>query len=259
MTNQNGTPGALVSRQANLATTITPPQRPMSEAMELATAMARAGDMLPKEYRNNPGSCMLAIDWSDRNGVPILDVLASVSFVNGKPLVGARLQRKLAARAGYLTRKVAGDERSCTVAVFGPEGTEVGSYTFTIEQARALKLVDRSPVWKADPAQMLWHRATTRALDHYGPADLAPLWVEDDPVTAAVRPAPAVEVVDVDADVVEAEVVDDGAVTVEDLRAAGKVVDILRTATELAGTDVTTLDDVVADQELANRVLGALQ
>ncbi|WP_196300583.1 hypothetical protein, partial [Streptococcus pneumoniae] len=68
-----------------------------------------------------------------------------VSFRDGKSSVGARLQRKLASRAGYVTRKIAGDETFCTVAVIGPDGHEVGGegngrFTYTIELARALNL-----------------------------------------------------------------------------------------------------------------------
>lgn len=188
-------PAPLVSRQAAVPTHAPAPAMGAfkPENLQIAEAMARATDLLPKEYANKPGACLLAMDWAERNDVAILDVLANVSFVHGKPVIGARMQKKLAARVGYRTQKVAGDETYCTVAVYDPDGVELGQATYTIEMAQALNLTSRSAVWRADPAQMLFHRATTRALDHYGPGELSVLFSEEAP--------PEADPVDVVADV----------------------------------------------------------
>ena len=185
----------LVSRQAATPTHVAPAQRPLSELEAQAKMIAAVPtEMLPKLYQRNPGACMLAIDWAGRNGVSILEAIGEVSFVHGRPVVSARLQKKLASRAGYRTQKISGDETQCTVAVIDPQGEKVGEATYTIEQAQALGIA-KGQIWQADPAQMLFHRATTRALDHYGPADLAGMFADPyeapDPVDAVEAPVGA--------------------------------------------------------------------
>lgn len=251
----------LVSRQAQHVVTA-PAAPPPSlgafkpENLQIAESLARAGDMLPKGYQGKPGACLLAMDWAERNNVAILDVLAQVSFVHGKPVVGARMQKKLAARAGYRTQKVEGDERSCTVAVFGPDGVELGRSTFTFEMAERLDLVKNNPLYRKDPAQMLFHRATTRALDHYGPGELANVFadVEPDPDDASPPPAPAapapVDVPAVEAETAPAPTQDGG--TESDLKAWLKEAglsqgDAIRAIREQLGYDHQTLADVAAD------------
>lgn len=177
---------SLVSRQADAA----PAPHPMAmsgvtnhlpEKLQLANALSKAGsDNLPKGYVGNPGACLMAIDYAERMELTLFEVIAEVSFNRGRPTVGARLQKKLAGRRGYHTQKVEGDHESCTVAVYGPTGTEVGRATYTYAQAEALGIIYNNgqsgtlkSTWAGDPAQMLFHRATTRALDHYGPVEYA--------------------------------------------------------------------------------------
>lgn len=165
------------------------------EMLQMAEALAKAGtELLPKAFVNNVGGCLMAIDWSIRYNVAIFEVLGGVSFRNGRATPDARMQKKLASRSGYLTRKIAGDEKSCTVAVYGPDGKEVngdgnGRFTYTIAIAEALGLTRQNALYGKDPAVMLYHRATTRALDQFGPSELAGVFVDpyedDDPVDVA--------------------------------------------------------------------------
>lgn len=250
----------LVSRQAATPSAVQPAHlgafKP--ENQWRAEQMSKATDMLPRAYHNKPGACLLALDYAERNELPIFDVVANVAFVHGRPVLSARLQKRLAARHGYRTQKVAGDERSCTVAVFGPDGTKLGEATYTIELAHAHGLVSRSDIWKADPAQMLFHRATTRALDHYGPGELAMVFAEEPASSdtldvlgagASLEPPEAIEAPP------EPEQAQE--VTEDDLRAAGKVGEIIKAA-KAHGLDVGLVSDVVADQAVARAVLGDL-
>ena len=172
---------AMVSRQA------TPSNAPVAMQAQTDALVTRAKmvascprDMLPKQYHGNVGACLLAVDWAERNDVGILEALGQVAFVHGKPVVSAVMQRKLAARAGYGTKLIDGNHETATVAVIDPDGNEVGRATYTIGLAQDLDLVNKSAVWKADPAHMLVLRATTRALMYYGPADLAVTLVDDE-------------------------------------------------------------------------------
>ncbi|MEM9655160.1 MAG: hypothetical protein AAGA65_23925 [Actinomycetota bacterium] len=162
----------------------------LEQKMKMANAIAAApSSMLPKGYEGKPGACLLAIDYAERMDLALFEVLAEVSFNRGRPTVGARLQKKLAARMGYRTRRIEGDEQSCTVAVIGADGEEVGRATYTMDIAKALGICYRTDegnnrvlksTWAGDPAQMLFHRATTRALDHYAPGEYSGAFTDGD-------------------------------------------------------------------------------
>ena len=163
-----------ILRSRQPATHTPPPRAELSERMTEAKALATAGDLIPKEYRNNPGACLLVMDWSESHGVALFDAMGHVAFFNGKATVEARLQRAMAARAGYFTRVTAeGDEPGheyCTVAVYDSAGTELGSYTMTHAKAMLLDVYQRNANYKKALDQMLLARATTRALDRYATA-----------------------------------------------------------------------------------------
>jgi hypothetical protein len=158
------------------------PQGPSDALIEKAKMLAASGDMLPKHYADKPGACMALLDWCDRNDVSILEGIADVSIIRGKPVVSAELQMRLAGRSGYSTRQVAADETSATVAVYGPDGAELGQSTYTIEMAGDYGLLAKSrksaerggtDFWKTDPRWMLIKRATTRALAEWTSGQVA--------------------------------------------------------------------------------------
>ena len=252
MTDITPTSGQLVSRQAAQPAALTPPaQAPhlgafKPENLQIAEQLARATDMLPRGYHGKPGACLLLLDWCERNGVSLLEAAGEISFVQGKPNIGARLQKQLAARHGYRTKKVKGDERSCTVAVFDPDGNESGRFTYTIELAERLGLTKRNEMYAKDPAQMLWHRATARALDHFGPGELAPVMadalVDLDPADVAQLPEPETEAEGTEAPSDVADETPFGDVTVEDLKAA------IRAAGRRQADAVKHVADTVGDQ-----------
>lgn len=197
--------------------------------MQTAVAIARAGEMLPKAYRNQPGAILLAIDWAERHDLSVMDALHGVSWVHGRPVVDSTLQRAMARNAGYDVRVVTATAEQATVHVL--RGTEVvGSANYTIDEARAAGLTGKDN-WKKHPADMLVARATTRAIKWFcaealiggavSPEELDE--IVSDPVQTIVPPAPSPPVVsgvpaatntDQD-DVTDAEVIEDEPETVD--------------------------------------------
>jgi hypothetical protein len=153
--------------------------------MREAQALSQAGDLIPPQYRNKPGACLLAMDWAHRHDVALYDVLGHVAFFGGKATVEARLQRQMAARSGYFTKVVAEGtdpgQEFCTVAVFDDQGRELGRYTMTHDKAKLLDNYKRNANYQKSLDQMLLARATTRALDRYATAPtLVGVFVDED-------------------------------------------------------------------------------
>lgn len=170
--------------------------------------IARAGDAVPKSYRQNPGAVLLALEWAAARDVDALSAIQTVSFVSGRPVIDSTMQRALAKRAGYRVVVKAASTDAATVEVH--EGGELlGSVTYTLDEAKAAGLLGKDN-WRHHPKAMLVARATTQAMRWFAPevmvgievADPDPIaTLESEPVeTSEPRSAPA------EAETVEAEV-----------------------------------------------------
>ncbi len=198
-------------------------------AMQKATAIARAGDMLPKSYRGQPGAIVLAMDWADRHGLSIMDAIHGVAWVQGRPVIDASLQRALAQAAGYRIIVEDVSTEAASVSVSSAEGELIGRATYTIEEAKVAGLAGKDN-WRKNPADMLVARASTRAIKWFCPGvliggALSPEDVEQTDAIATLTPtasadydAPAPEP---EPEVIEAEVVSAPFTPAEAAAAAG--------------------------------------
>jgi len=178
-----------------------------------AKALAQAGDVLPRAYRDRPGALLLVDQWAKARGIDTLTAIQTVSFIDGKPIVDATMQRALAKRAGYRVRVIEATDRQATVVVL--EGSdEIGRETFTMQDATRMGLSGKDN-WKKNPRNMLVARATSNAIRWHAPEVLAGIGTEDEDddvpfaqiaAPAEVRQPDAKSVVVVeDAEVVETE------------------------------------------------------
>ena len=227
--------------------------------MTTAVAIAKAGEMLPRSYRGQPGAVLLAIDWAERHDVSVMDAIHGVSWVQGRPVVDSTLQRALASNAGYSVRVTQANAQSATVKVYGNGGELVGEATYTIDEAKQAGLAGKDN-WKKHPTDMMVARATTRAIKWFCPEALIGGAITadelDDVVSdvvtdlAPVQSRPAVEHVKLDVvdeptdDVVDAEIVsdDDGKASTEARNMAKAALSDVKTA-GLYQTAVTMMVD----------------
>jgi hypothetical protein len=135
--------------------------------MAKATAIAKAGDLLPRTYRANPGAVLLAMDWADRVGLSVMDAIHGVAWVQGKPVIDATLLRALAIKAGYRVLVTDASRTSATAkVVLTTTGETLGSVTYSMEDAKTAGLAGKDN-WKKNPEDMLVARATSRAVRRY--------------------------------------------------------------------------------------------
>ena len=230
--------------------------------MTTAVAIAKAGEMLPRSYRGQPGAVLLAIDWAERHDVSVMDAIHGVSWVQGRPVVDSTLQRALASNAGYAVRVTQANGQSATVKVYGNGGELIGEATYTMDEAKQAGLAGKDN-WKKHPTDMMVARATTRAIKWFCPEALIGGAIAadelDEVVTdvvtdlAPVQSRPAVETVKLDVpdnltdDVVDAEIVsdasdDDGKASTEARSMAKAALSDVKTA-GLYQTAVTMMAD----------------
>lgn len=135
------------------------PAASLPEKMEWARAMA-SSNLLPRQYQNNPGNLLFAVEYADALGVSRINAITSIHVIEGKPSASADLIASMVRRAGHKLR-VSGDDTYALaqlIRVDDPEFTYEARWD--VAKARAAGLLGKS-VWKAYPAAMLRSRAIT--------------------------------------------------------------------------------------------------
>ena len=113
-------------------------------------------------------------------GLPLWSV-RELSLISGKLVVSSRLLRALANRAGLVIERVDDSDESCTaVLVRASTGEQLGSSTFTIDDARRAGLIRAGSAWQTYPARMLWARASAHVLTDYAPEIVLGMQTEDE-------------------------------------------------------------------------------
>jgi len=181
--------------------------------MAKATAIAKAGDLLPRTYRANPGAVLLAMDWADRVGLSVMDAIHGVAWVQGKPVIDATLLRALAIKAGYRVLVTDASRTSATAkVVLTTTGETLGSVTYSMEDAKTAGLAGKDN-WKKNPEDMLVARATSRAVRRYCSDALVGGGLTEDEVESLEVTAEVDQVQP--AAVAEAEVIEDAEIVEE--------------------------------------------
>lgn len=242
----------LVSTRSTLPAPATEAAGHFDVELRRAQAIAAAGDMIPTAYRGKPGAVLLAQQWADTRGLDLLTTMQGVSFVQGKPIVDATMQRALASANGIDVRVVEATGERASVKVIR-DGEVIGEAAYSLDDARQANLLGKDN-WKKDPTSMLVARATTRAVRWFAPSVLLGVFVADetddvaDPVqvlapTAETDPEPTPEPADiVDAVVVEPEQssgldTSDPDALIAAIKAAGlRQADAIRTAQDAASS-----------------------
>jgi hypothetical protein len=165
------------------------------EAMDVdiirAQWLAKAGDCLPRAYRDKPGAVMLIDQWARARNIDTLTAMQNVAFIDGKPVADATFQRALASRSGYtITFADVSRKAATAIVIYGSD--EVGRATYTWEDGQLAKLTEKDN-WKKNPEDMLVARATTRALKRYAPDVLLGIMTEDEIEVAPISERYGVE------------------------------------------------------------------
>lgn len=132
--------------------------------MRRATAMAEAGEVLPRTYRGNPAALLVAFEYADALNIPRVNALTSIHIVDGKPTASADLIGALVRRAGHKLR-VTGDETYAEAVIIRADDPEFVPSPIRWDEARARKagLWGKKGPWQQYPGAMMRSRAITEA------------------------------------------------------------------------------------------------
>jgi hypothetical protein len=143
-----------------MSTEIVRQQTPnLRDQMDFARALATA-DLLPPQFRGRPGDVLLAMELGRSLNLPVAQVFAAVSVVEGKPTISAELMQALVRRAGHRIR-IEADETKAQCTIWRTEDPDFAWVsTFTMADARRAGLAEKRN-WQRYPKPMLIARAVS--------------------------------------------------------------------------------------------------
>ena len=129
------------------------------DRMEYSKALA-VSRLLPKDYQQNPGNILLAIEYADALGIKPIHAITTIHVISGKPAPSADLIAALVRRAGHKLRVTSTDTEATAVLIRADDPDFEYAVTWTMDRAKKAQLLS-NPSWAKYPAAMLRSRAIT--------------------------------------------------------------------------------------------------
>lgn len=157
---------------------ITP--KTFEQALQFADMVAES-DMVPKDFKNKPGNCLIAMQMGTELGIPPLQALQNIAVVNGRPAVWGDLLPAIAqghASFEYLNETF--DEKTMTATCVAKRKNQPEQIrTFSQRDAETAGLWGRN-TWKQYPKRMLQMRARGFAVRDVWPDAMKGVSVAED-------------------------------------------------------------------------------
>ena len=166
------------------------------DAVRFADLVCKS-DLVPKDYKNNPGNVLVAVQMGAEIGLAPLQAIQNIAVINGRPSVwgdAALALVRASSLCEFVTERLDGNVATCTCKRRGE--TEPIVRTFSEADAKRAGLWGKSGPWTQYPQRMLQLRARAFALRDAFPDVLRGLAVAEEvrdyvPATpATVSPLP---------------------------------------------------------------------
>ena len=137
-------------------------------------------DLVPKDFKNNPANCFIAIQWGKDLGLAPLQATQNIAVINGRPaLWGDAVPAFVISskQCEYINMTFENNTAICKVKRIGqPEHIS----TFSMQQAKTAGLLEKQGPWKQYPDRMLQNRARAFALRDVFPDVLKGLYTAEE-------------------------------------------------------------------------------
>lgn len=135
--------------------------RTLEEAMKYAEIIAKS-DLVPKDYKGNPGNVLIAIQWGAEVGLKPLQALQNIAVVNGRPSLYGDAPLALVKNSGLLEDfREDFDEKTQTAICSAKRKGQptIITYSFGMDDAKKAGLWSKQGSWAQYPKRMLKMRA----------------------------------------------------------------------------------------------------
>jgi hypothetical protein len=139
----------------------------LDQAWRMATALAQAGDMVPKHFQGNPNAIMAALARGMEIGLAPMQSLASIAVINGRASLWGDALPALMQRAGHhvdVDYEGQGDALTAVATLTRGDTGRVIVRRFGMSDAKRAGLLGKPGPWTQYPARMLAMRARAWAI-----------------------------------------------------------------------------------------------
>ncbi len=137
------------------------------EAYRIAKVLA-ASDLVPKDYRDKPENCLVAMQWGADIGLPGLQALQNIAVINGRPSIWGDAAKALALNSQFcddIEERIEGEGDSMVaVCIAKRKGKVPTEQRFSVSDAKKAGLWGKQGPWTNYPKRMLQMRARGFAL-----------------------------------------------------------------------------------------------
>lgn len=174
---------AVATAPRNLPVDLSP--KTFEQAIAFSQYLADS-DLVPKDFRNKPANCLIAVQWGSEIGLKPLQAIQNIAVINGRPAIWGDAVIAVvrgSSACEYVIETQTATEATCRVKRRGePEQVR----TFSMDDAKRAGLIGKQGPWSQYPKRMMQMRARAFALRDVFPDVLRGL-----PVAEEVMDIPA--------------------------------------------------------------------
>lgn len=133
------------------------------QALTFADYMA-GSDMVPKDYKDKPGNCLIAMQWGIEIGLKPMQALQNIAVINGRPSLWGDAVIALARNSPVCEYIVEDDDGKTATCRVKRRGESEQIRTFSTEDAKTAGLLGKAGPWTQYPKRMRQMRARAFAI-----------------------------------------------------------------------------------------------
>lgn len=130
----------------------------LEQAIEMASLIARSG-MVPKQYDNNPGAVLIAIEMGAEIGLPPMAAIQNIAVINGRPSLWGDAGLAIVRTHPQFVDIVEELDGQTAVCTIKRRGSTPVTRTYSWDDAKTAGLSSKQGPWKQYPKRMLQMRA----------------------------------------------------------------------------------------------------
>ncbi len=145
-------------------------------------------DLVPKDFKNKPENCLIAIQWGAELGLKPLQALQNLAIINGRPALWGDAVIALVRSSPLCESITESDDGKTATCKVKRRGEEEEVRTFSMDDAKAAGLAGKQGPWTQYPKRMRQMRARAFAL-----RDVFPDVLRGMPIAEEIMDIPASE------------------------------------------------------------------
>jgi len=145
-------------------------------------------DLVPKDFKNKPENCLIAIQWGAELGLKPLQALQNLAIINGRPALWGDAVIALVRSSPLCESITESDDGKTATCKVKRRGEDEEVRTFSMDDAKAAGLAGKQGPWTQYPKRMRQMRARAFAL-----RDVFPDVLRGMPIAEEIMDIPASE------------------------------------------------------------------